>query len=114
MERERIVTLDFHAFARGLEDLAEPTADEVAHVARVRELLCAISCTGGPPIDARYLMGLPPGAFSDARRIVNGEATDAASQAARLDADPDGWPNLYRWFAELEPLPDPDVASRFI
>lgn len=113
-EEARKAAFDFRAFAEGVLETPEPTQDDLDRARAAGELLKAIAGTGGPPIDARYLMHLPPEIFAHAERIVSGEAPDAASQVAAQEANPDGWETLRSAFSELGWVADPTVAPRFI
>ena len=113
-EEARRATFDFRAFTRGVLGIPEPTQDDLERARAAGELLKAIAGTGGPPINARYLMGLPPEIFAHAERIVSGEAPDPASQVAAQEANPDGWETLRSVFSELGCVADPTVAPRFI
>lgn len=113
-EEARKATFDFHAFAKAVLEIPEPTTQEIERARVAGELLQAIGGTGGPPLDARYLMGLPPQTFLDANRIISGEASDAPSRAEAQEADPDGWAKLLHIFGGLAPVTDPRVAPEFI
>ena len=113
-EEARKATFDFRAFAQGVLEIPEPTRDDLERARAAGELLKAIAGTGGPPINARYLMGLPPEVFAHAERMISGEASDAASQVAAQEANPDGWETLRSAFSELDCVADPTVAPRFI
>ncbi|MGF1472472.1 MAG: hypothetical protein ACFB50_12140 [Rubrobacteraceae bacterium] len=97
--RKRKVTLDFQAFGQRLLEVPEPTSEELRRARRAHDLLGALLGTAGPSLDARYLMGLSEEVFKDARDIVTGEATDAASRAVAESVDEDQW---YRLRIELE------------
>ncbi|CAA9407011.1 MAG: hypothetical protein AVDCRST_MAG01-01-1387 [uncultured Rubrobacteraceae bacterium] len=113
-EEPRKATFDFRAFAEGVLEIPEPTQEDLQRARAAGAFLRAIAGTGGPPIDARYLMRLPSGIFAYAEGILSGEAADAASQAEAQEANPDGWENLRSAFSDLGPVTDPSIASAFI
>ncbi len=111
---ERILTLDFQAFARRLLAIPEPIPEEVERARRAGALLEGLAGTGGPRIDARYLMGLPEEVLADAYRMVAGTANDAASRAVAEEIDPEQWPRLRAELERIPAVPDPTVGPEFI
>lgn len=112
--QKRNLTLDFQAFGQRLLELPEPTTEELRRVRQAHELLGALTGSGGPRLDARYLMGLSEEVFQDARDIVTGDATDAASRAVVESVDEDQWDRMRVEFEQLPNIPDPTIGSEFI
>lgn len=112
--RPRTLTLHFQAFGARLLAIPEPTPEEQDRARRAHDFLHAISGTGGPTLDASYLMGLPEEVFQDARRIITGEATDAASQVVVESIEEDQWTRVRAELERLPGVPDPTVAPEFI
>ena len=112
--KERTLTLGFQAFGRRLLGLPEPTPEQVEQARRAYDLLAALSGTNGPAVTAEYLTGLPDEAFRDARDVVTGEATDAASRTIAESIDEEQWYKLRAGFEELATVCDPAVGPEFI
>lgn len=111
---KRDITLDFQAFGQRLLEIPEPTIEGLQRTRQAHDLLAAIFGPGGPWPDARYLMGLPEEVFQDARDIVTGDATDAASRAVVESVDEDQWHRLRIEFEQLPSVPDPTIGPEFI
>lgn len=61
--KRRTLTLDFDSFGKHLLQIPKSTAEELRRARQAHALLGALAGTGGPTLDAQYLMGPPGGSL---------------------------------------------------